>query len=416
MYYFVELACVAAEVWLSHLLLSSMLPKKEQPVWVLLAVYLLVAILLAVLSFIEELAFLRIGISLLLVWVMAMTVFRVNPIRSFVGAVLMCVVVAVSDVLVSLIFLWFGFDTATLMAHGAVRSLYVITGHLVMFGMVMLIYAFNQRNQSIPPLRILLPISPCWLASFLLCIALAWDFMVENQDVSVIHLVALLGLLYTDIMVMYYINRLCAQEQDKLDSTLAEHYYAMQQEYYNQFRIQQEETRALWHDISKLIRAAQIEGSGETLNQVQQMLDSIPCVVDVDNRVVSIILNEYVQVAKNEGIEVSFDVTVPRELFVAAVDLYILLGNTLDNAIEACSTLPVSERRISVKLKTHNNILFYEIMNPYTMEYLQQPRGKERGYGLRNVRKCVEKYKGFVNIKKDNGIFAITAHLNRISI
>lgn len=80
------------------------------------------------------------------------------------------------------------------------------------------------------------------------------------------------------------------------------------------------------------------------------------------------------------------------------------------------STLPVSERRISVKLKTHNNILFYEIMNPYTMEYLQQPRGKERGYGLRNVRKCVEKYKGFVNIKKDNGIFAITAHLNRISI
>ena len=57
----------------------------------------------------------------------------------------------------------------------------------------------------------------------------------------------------------------------------------------------------------------------------------------------------------------SFDVTVPRELFVVAVDLYILLGNTLDKTIEACSTLPVSERRISVKLKTHNNILFYKL-------------------------------------------------------
>ena len=63
MYYFVEIACVAAEVWLSHLLLSSMLPKKEQPIWVLPAVYLSVALLLSVLTFMDGLPFLRIGIS-----------------------------------------------------------------------------------------------------------------------------------------------------------------------------------------------------------------------------------------------------------------------------------------------------------------------------------------------------------------
>lgn len=238
MYYFVEIACVAAEVWLSHLLLSSMLPKKEQSVWVLPAIYSLVALLLSVLTFIDGLAFLCIGVSVLLVWMIAVTVFRAHPIRGLVSAVLMCLIVALSDVLTSVLFLRLEFDASTLMAHGSVRSLYVITGHLVMLGMVLPIYALNQRNHSIPPLRILLPIFPCWLASFLLCIALAWDFMVEHQGVSVIHLVALLGLLYTDIMVMYYINRLCAQEQDKLNRTLAEHHYVMQQEYYDQFRIQ----------------------------------------------------------------------------------------------------------------------------------------------------------------------------------
>lgn len=414
MYYFVEIACVAAEVWLSHLLLSSMLPKKEQSVWVLPAVYLLVALLLSVLTFIDGLAFLRIGVSVLLVWMIAVTVFRAHPIRGLVSAVLMCMIVALSDVLVSALFLRLGRDSATLMAHGSVRSLYVITGHLVMLGMVIPIYALNQRNHSIPPLRILLPIFPCWLASFLLCIALAWDFMVEHQGVSVIHLVALLGLLYTDIMVMYYINRLCAQEQDKLDRTLAEHHYVMQQEYYDQFRIQQEETRALWHDISKLIRAAHVEDSGENLCHIQEMLDAIPCVVDVENRVVSIVLNEYIQAAKNEEIEVYLDVSVPRELFVTAVDLYILLGNTLDNAIEACSAVPNSERRISIKLKTHNNILFYEIENPFNEGHLQRHRGKGHGYGLRNVQRCVEKYNGVMNIKKDDGIFRLTAHLNEI--
>lgn len=40
---------------------------------------------------------------------------------------------------------------------------------------------------------------------------------------------------------------------------------------------------------------------------------------------------------------------VIRELFVTAVDLYILLGNTLDNAIESCSAVSNSERRISIK-------------------------------------------------------------------
>lgn len=412
MYNFVEIACVAAEVWLSHLLLSSVLPQKERPTWMLPAIYLLVALLLSVLSFIDGMAFLRIGVSVLLVWIMAVTVFRAHPIRGLVSAVLMCMIVALSDVLVSVLFLRLGFDSATLMAHGSVRSLYVITGHLVMLGMVIPIYALNQRNHSTPPLRILLPLSPCWLASFLLCIALAWDFMVEHQGVSVFHLGALLGLLYTDIMVMYYINRLCAQEQDKLDRTLAEHHYVMQQEYYDQFRIQQEETRALWHDISKLIRAAHLEDSGENMFYIQKMLDAIPCVVDVDNRVVNIILNEYIQAAKNEEIEVYLDVSVPRELFVTAVDLYILLGNTLENAIEACSTVPISERRISVKLKTHNDILFYEIDNPFNKGHLQRHRDKGHGYGLRNVQRCVEKYKGVMSINKKDGIFRLTAHLN----
>lgn len=72
----------------------------------------------------------------------------------------------------------------------------------------------------------------------------------------------------------------------------------------------------------------------------------------------------------------SFDVTVPRELFVVAVDLYILLGNTLDKTIEACSTLPVSERRISVKLKTHNNILFYKLAG---VELGENRSGKHKG-------------------------------------
>ena len=130
------------------------------------AVYLLVVLLLSVRTFMGRLAFLRIGISVLLVWIMAVAVLGTHPIRGFVSAVLVCMIVALFDVLVSVLFLRRGLDISTLMAHGLARSLYVITGHLVMFGMVMLIYAFNQQNQSFPPLKTLLPFFPCWLVFF----------------------------------------------------------------------------------------------------------------------------------------------------------------------------------------------------------------------------------------------------------
>ena len=188
----------------------------------------------------------------------------------------------------------------------------------------------------------------------------------------------------------------------------------MQQEYYDQLRIQQEETRALWHDISKYLRASQVEGSSEALDQVSQMLDSIHDVVDVNNRIVSVILNEYNQIANNSSIKLELDVMVPQELFVTAADLYILIGNTLDNAIEACSILPISQRIISIKLKTHNSILYYEITNRFADSAPKRIREKYRGYGLKNVVNCVKKYKGKVEISKENSVFKLVAHLNNI--
>ena len=144
------------------------------------------------------------------------------------------------------------------------------------------------------------------------------------------------------------------------------------------------------------------------------MLDSISCVVDVDNRVVSIILNEYVLESKDADVKLELDVHVPHELFVSAADLYILIGNTMDNALDACAELPAEQRWISMKLRTHNDLLFYELQNPYDASHLDRVRGKCHGFGLKNVRRCIEKYDESLDIDKENGLFRVTAHLNSV--
>lgn len=150
----------------------------------------------------------------------------------------------------------------------------------------------------------------------------------------------------------------------------------------------------------------------ETLAQAQSMVDSISSVVDVNNRVVSVILNEYAQAAKDAQTVLEINVQVPSELAVTAADLYVLLGNTLDNALEACISLPVEKRKISLQLKSHNEILYYSIKNPYKSGAEGKKRNKFHGYGLKNVRRCVERYHGSMEIEDNNGVFCVIAHLN----
>lgn len=294
---------------------------------------------------------------------------------------------------------------------GPQRSLYLIATYIVLFAFSACISSVSTLGKNEISIKQLVLVLPCWLCSVLLCLILAWQ-MLEEKTISPLYLLVLLGMLYTDMLFVYQIRKLSTQEREKREGKLAEHHYAMQQAYYDQFRIQQEETRALWHDISKFLRAAKLEGSNEALNQVEQMLHSIGTVVDVDNRVVSVILNEYAQEAAKADIRLEMDVHIPRELPISAVDLYILLGNTLENAIEACCALPPDERKITIKLKMHNRILFFSIENPYAPSYPERIRGELHGYGLQNVRRCVEKYQGNIEIQKQNNVFCLIAHLN----
>ncbi|MBQ7000170.1 MAG: GHKL domain-containing protein [Oscillospiraceae bacterium] len=414
MYYFVEVACVIAEIWMIHMFLGSLFNKRGASLLQRIILYGVFGGIITVLSLQEDMAFARLGVAFVGVWAVSMLIFDARMLQGVLSGVAFCAIVAVTDVGSAIAFQSCGVDSSALMANYASRALYLVANHILLFGIVIIICVINRKSHSRMSIKILLPVLPCWIISILLCFLFAWQCFVKDFEWHPLFLIVLLGLLYTNIIMIYFTNKTSEQAQIKKDFEIAEHHYAMQQEYYDQLRVQQEETRALWHDISKYLRAAQVDSTSVALTEVQEMLDSISCVVDVNNRIVSVILNEYFQIAKNSGIEVEIDVQVPSELFVTAADLYVLIGNTLDNAIEACVALPEEQRKINLKLKKHNNILFYEVSNPYTEKHLRRVRGNYHGFGLKNVARCVEKYNGKLDITKKNGVFRVVAHLNSL--
>jgi hypothetical protein len=368
--------------------------------------------IIAVLSMSPDLSFVRLTVTFWGIWVTSLVLFNTKIIQGLLSGVAYCAIVAVNDVISVVSFQLCGVSSDALMASNPARTMLLIVAHILLFGIVIILCILNRKSASKMSVKILLPVLPCWAISILLGFVFTWQCVVMEYEWHPLFLVVLIGLLYTNIIMIYFTNKTSEQAQLKKDFEIAEHHYAMQQEYYDQLCVQQEETRALWHDISKYLRALQIDKSDSALMEVQQMLESVSQVVDVNNRAVSVILNEYFQTAKDADIAIALDVLIPAELFVTAADLYVLLGNTLDNAIEACSELPKEQRRISLKLKKHNSMLYYEISNPYDEKHLHRARGIYHGFGLKNVAKCVEKYRGKLDVRTFDGVFCVVAHMN----
>ena len=414
MYYFVDISCVIAEVWIVHMFLSGIYNQKKYSVLKMLGLYGIFDAVLVVLSFVPNTSFVRMAFTFVGVWTIGIVLFNAKILHGMLSALAFCAIAAVNDVISTISFQLCGVSSDALMSSSPARAMLLIVAHILLFGIVVVFCIINRKSNTKISTRILLPVLPCWVISILLGFVFVWQCLVLKYEWNPLILVVLIGLLYTNIIMIYFTNKTSEQAQLKKDFEIAEHHYAMQQEYYDQLRVQQEETRALWHDISKYLRASQVDKSDEALQEVQQMLDSIAQVVDVNNRVVSVILNEYFQIAKDADVSIDIDVLVPTELFVTAADLYVLLGNTLDNAIEACTELPKEQRRITLKLKKHNSMLYYEISNPYDEKHLHRARGHYHGFGLKNVAKCVEKYRGKLDVNNSNGVFRVVAHLNSL--
>ena len=102
--------------------------------------------------------------------------------------------------------------------------------------------------------------------------------------------------------------------------------------------------------------------------------------------------------------------------FINAIDLYAILGNALDNAMEAVEKFKHEEKRqIDVMIYRQQNFLVMNVINPikgnlvYEEELPVSTKGDKRfhGFGLKSIRYIVKKYDGFLNISEEDGCFSL---------
>ena len=308
-------------------------------------------------------------------------------------------------------------DTDLLMQVGAARLIYVVFSNLIQIPLLILVSHFFNREESDLRIVWLLPLISIQLASISVCYVVQCHAADKDFPDYMVFFMAVL--LFVNIMIVFYVEALRKNEKEKYLAELTEQHYHLQIEYYQQLLEKQQETKALWHDIKKYTAAMQAvaaQNDSEQLRQIAQAAEDayerVKDISAVGNPVVDALLNQYLRSAKENQIQVLLDITIPEVLAISTLLLSVVIGNTFDNAIEACRLINPEKRESHLQLRKQNRILFYSIENPYIDAVTQLRVGKHHGYGLKNVERAVNQNNGNFQLEKVDGNFIVQIRLN----
>lgn len=173
------------------------------------------------------------------------------------------------------------------------------------------------------------------------------------------------------------------------------------------------------HDLKHQIRALRKASKEEFDTYLDEMEDSVriyEAIVKTGNDVFDTILTEKSLYCKDRGIQVTCVADGSQLDFINTVDLYAILGNAMDNAIEAVEKFQEIEmRQIDVMIYRQQNFLVINIINPifgklvYDGDIPVTTKGDEKihGFGLKSISYILNKYEGVLNISEEDGCFSL---------
>ena len=183
-------------------------------------------------------------------------------------------------------------------------------------------------------------------------------------------------------------------------------------EYLRNLEQQYQRTRELWHDLKNHIHVLEILAEEGRFGEFTDYLDSFR--QDVERRMipartgcaaVDALLGDKLYGAKSQGTEMALSLCGLSDMGIEAVDLCVILGNLLDNALEACSVLR-GRRYIRLQIRREEDFYYISVTNPakepvregegYATGKLGRDNGVGHGLGLRSAERIAHRYGGLL--------------------
>ena len=234
-----------------------------------------------------------------------------------------------------------------------------------------------------------------------------------------------IGLLIANFLMLYLYNLLLHSISQQYEMEMLK---TQLQAYANQLNVVlrgEEKIKALRHDIKHHLNELMLLANKHDVAEIQKYIDEMNSFLRNPNEIVASgnleidsVLNFMLQKAEKELKTVDVKVMLPEKVR-HSFDINVMLGNLLENAIEAAGK--TENKYLSVHIKLKRGILKVKIENSFESSYIlrkeqnrkdtilktTKPFTKQHGIGLKNVKKIVEKYNGTMAVTAQKGIFCV---------
>lgn len=272
----------------------------------------------------------------------------------------------------------------------------------------------TEKSQSLP--LICVP-----LCSIALIHTLVYSKVCEDRGIAIVGI----GLLAINYLMLYLYNQLLHFMSRKYELELLEQKVQI---YANQLKVitqTEERLKALKHDmkhhLNEIRFLADRYGAEDILQYIGQM-DDFACnpaeMIASGNLETDSVLNYMLQQAKERLKDVRFKFLLPEKM-EHSFDINVILGNLLENAIEAAEQ--TEEKYLNLNISCESDVLKLRVENSFLNKYIAlsaagtnnrtffttKKQKEQHGIGLKNVRKIVEAHHGIMDIETEGNIFRV---------
>lgn len=226
------------------------------------------------------------------------------------------------------------------------------------------------------------------------------------------------------ILFTYYLIAYAIYQTRRTQQT--EKQLALQREHYRNLNNSINAMKTMRHDLRhhlvtclEFLMKKNPAAAENYLSQLCNHYDDITIPKVCSNEFADALLCHYLKIAKEQGITVNTNLHLPDNLGIDDQDLCVILGNCLENAIEACSKVSQNQLRfIDIRTTIAKNHLVIKIANSFCGSVIRQgdrfvssKHGDNHGIGLSSVKTLASKYHGYCSIHYDPQVFNVAVSL-----